>query len=481
VWAGVMGNDLSPRSYFNTALAEAAEMKEGEAKLLINSERQHDGIALLWSPSSVHLTRLTGSVSAADDYDSTAALIHDLGLEFRTVAYEQLAQGSVTSSEFRVLLLPFSQALSQAEIEAIRTFVSGGGTVIADMRPAVRDEHGKFYSTRTSSLDGLFGVTNTEPLTVRKKSLLANNHVVVNGNAVNVGFPLWLDYGVAVSTGGVAAGSFTDQSKPTEAPVPIVVSKTAGSGRAILLNFSVAEYIAQRAADKTAKPSEDFPEWPAGDGVRRIMRDLFSQAGIESQVSMTPEQPAIDVSRFRSGEIQYVGVLQKLPRDPMQFTLPTKPPIQSKTVALNLPKMTNGQSLFIYDVRAGKYLGQTSKLTDVNLTPGVAQLYALMPYKPSGIGLSGLPPTATQGDTPAFTVRLTVGATSGVHCIRVVVRNPSGAAQKPYVMNLLTDSQGEARGTIPLALNDPTGRWTVSAREVVTGMSASASFMVLQR
>jgi len=40
--------------------------------------------------------------------------------------------------------------------------------------------------------------------------------------------------------------------------------------------------------------------------------------------------------------------------------------------------------------------------------------------------------------------------------------------------------EGQASGTIPLALNDPPGKWTVQARDVASGVKAATDFVVAQ-
>ncbi|HUS81488.1 MAG TPA: alpha-amylase family protein, partial [Armatimonadota bacterium] len=154
---GVMAPDLSLYPFFESACEEVGQFKRGIGKMLITSKRQHDGIALLYSASSVHVAQFTPEFpSMNDELNDAVKLIHDIGLECRVLSYAELEQGALSTDEFRVLLMPCAQALSARQSAAIEAFVQAGGTVIADLRPAVRDDHGK--ALQAAALDEVFGV-----------------------------------------------------------------------------------------------------------------------------------------------------------------------------------------------------------------------------------------------------------------------------------------------------------------------------------
>jgi hypothetical protein len=60
---------------------------------------------------------------------------------------------------------------------------------------------------------------------------------------------------------------------------------------------------------------------------------------------------------------------------------------------------------------------------------------------------------------------------------RVEWIDPEGKPVTPYALNLAAP-QGQARANMTLALDDKPGRWTVTVRDVLTGASAKASFIV---
>jgi hypothetical protein len=75
--------------------------------------------------------------------ESWCRLIEDLGLQYNFVAYGQIEQGELLKRGYRVLILPRSSALSEAEAREIRAFAAQGGTVIADGHPGTFDEHSR--------------------------------------------------------------------------------------------------------------------------------------------------------------------------------------------------------------------------------------------------------------------------------------------------------------------------------------------------
>jgi len=149
---GARGGEAAP--YFN-------EIRSGLGALLINSRRRTDPIAVLYSQASMRVQwlldrRASGEDwsrrSASTEYENDqirAATRHFLrslehsGLQPRFVSSEGLKQGELRNGGYRVLLLPHTIAMSPAEAEEIRRFVSLGGVVVADAEPGIFDEHGR--------------------------------------------------------------------------------------------------------------------------------------------------------------------------------------------------------------------------------------------------------------------------------------------------------------------------------------------------
>ena len=73
-----------------------------------------------------------------------------------------MEDGELLRRGYRVLVLPRSTSLSEAEATQIRTFVEQGGTVIADKEPGTFDEHSRKLAQRR--LADLFSGLSTGPV-----------------------------------------------------------------------------------------------------------------------------------------------------------------------------------------------------------------------------------------------------------------------------------------------------------------------------
>ena len=460
IWMGygtagsVLAYDLSPYPFYKANAEEVAEIKSGPAKLLLSSERQHDGIAVLWSASSVHAAEFTPGFPAMDaTLNDLVQVIHDLGLECKVVSYQQLAEGKVKPSEFKTLILPGCQALSLAECAAVRAFAETGGMVLADLRPGVYDEHGKPYPGG-GALDALFGVKTETAKFARATGDLA----VGNGNLVLKG--VIADTSVTANTGA----PYTTLDK-----TPVIIGHTTGKGQALLLNFALPGY---EALGRSAAKSGDFGTWAPGEPIRQFLAGTLALGGVKPPVRLSPLLPQVEISRFRNGDAEYIGIVQGLPRDTTDYTNLLAQPLGPKPVTVTFPRKA-----FVYDVRQGLFLGEMNSVV-VMLQPGVAKLYALLPYKVASVGvIAPLTPTRL-GNPVQCNVLVSAGnAKVGTHCLHVTVLDPTGKARDEYASNVLVPG-GKGLVRFTPALNDPPGIWKVTVRDVVTGSKSSASVAV---
>jgi hypothetical protein len=90
--------------------------------------------------------------------ESWCKIVEDLGLQYNFVAYEQVERGELAKGGYRVLILPRSTSLSEAEAREIRAFAASGGLVIADGVPGRFDAHSRlldpYYQQRVLSKEG---------------------------------------------------------------------------------------------------------------------------------------------------------------------------------------------------------------------------------------------------------------------------------------------------------------------------------------
>ena len=140
--------DLTSLPYFASRTRALQEIKSGIGKMILSSRRENDGIAIHFSDTS----RIVDSLVSEKPSDWSTVFVSNLryyrylleanGLGYDFVSYEQVEAGKLTRDGFRILVLPYSRAMSREEAEQIRRFVYAGGVVIADVMPGIFDEHG---------------------------------------------------------------------------------------------------------------------------------------------------------------------------------------------------------------------------------------------------------------------------------------------------------------------------------------------------
>lgn len=145
------------------ALAEAfGRMQAGIGRVFMNSEVLEDGVAIHFSMASIRGAWITdgkiveGVVSANRTSQNFSELmkrrdawVKDLerqGAQFRFLATPQIEAGEL--SRYKTLILPYSIALSDREVEAIEQFAAGGGKVYLDDQTGRMDEKCRWRTAR---------------------------------------------------------------------------------------------------------------------------------------------------------------------------------------------------------------------------------------------------------------------------------------------------------------------------------------------
>src|SRR5215217_451452 len=187
IWTAAIHNVLHPNifwmySFLNpdfTHSASARDMgkafsslrSESVGKLLMESVRQQDGIAIYYSMPSIHAASILGyHQRSSDDEDEVAdkarlsfsanrdgwvKTIKDLGLQFDFVSSEDVAANGIGNDKYKIVILPLAFALSDEEVQHIQEFVARGGVVIADSSPGLYDQHCAVRTT--DAINKLFG------------------------------------------------------------------------------------------------------------------------------------------------------------------------------------------------------------------------------------------------------------------------------------------------------------------------------------
>jgi len=127
----------------------------------------------------------------------------------------------------------------------------------------------------------------------------------------------------------------------------------------------------------------------------------------------------------------------------------------------------------VYDIKAKQALGNTDRL-EVGLGP-VEPLLLTLSEKPLAPPSIAGPRNAHLGETAEF--HIGAGSPAQRHIVHLDVMDSQGSTVAAYSGNLLFADAVTAK-LLPLAVNDRTGLWTLRARDVLSGETATAQLQV---
>src|SRR5262249_7951189 len=122
---------------------------------------------------------------------------------------------------------------------------------------------------------------------------------------------------------------------------------------------------------------------------------------------------------------------------------------------------------FVSNVRAATALGKLARLS-FDLDPYEPTILVLSPRPLPGPTMTG-PRQLRRGATGIYHLSLE-GSPAAVHVLRIEVVDPSGRRVPHYSSNLMAP-RGRARVMLPLALNDPAGKWKLQVSDVLSGQT----------
>ncbi len=453
--------DLRPNPVARPFLDGVQEIKNGPGKLLITSERRFAPIAVHYSQPSIHASTLsnggflpTGAGCPTRIYSSWMTALwsfKEIGLQPQFIASEQIEEGGL--SNYKILILPFSQALTLQESRQIHKFVESGGLVVADVLPAIRNRHGKLLDK--GLLDDLFGI---ERLAGRKAGELSDIRLnVMYGQPVSGTLPsVQIDPAVRATTG---------KALQMIGDTPVFIEHKIGKGKALLLNFT-GNYTPGSYRSKQTPPIRTTPR---GDLYLDIAHRLAAAAGVTPELTVSSGDErlrGIDIVSWKDGSASYFGFT---PNDYCDYawvlTMPRVMKLHGKVE----------KSGHLYDIRCGRYLGYGNTF-NMELQRGSAALLANLPYKVSKVTITG-PVKVRQGKAVEFVLAVAAeGGKAGRHILHVEV-SANGKSLKHYAANIEAKN-GQGIYRLPVALNDMPGSWTITARDTVSGIRGRASFRI---
>jgi hypothetical protein len=441
----------------------------GIGKLLMESQRQGDGMAVHYSMPSVHAAGILGFHERGKKDDDDPGFpanrdgwvkgLTDLGLGFDFLSSEQVAGGALDPSRLRVFVLPLSLAVAPKEAEALETFVRGGGIAIADGAPGLLDEH---CAWRPEGLvNALFGVkapaSDRRSLTGTRPSGTVT--VTPEGKAWGLDPDSLAEIG-AFETGVAPAGS---QPLLEIGGTPAVFARRVGRGWALYLNVLFDRYPELRRKAY------------GGEGYRSLLSALLTHLGVRPAAEVRAVEGRLlgptRIARYRFGESDIVAVLTEpvdvakaYGRDGVTVYDDARlGPSVKQDVEIRLPR--EGE---VVDARTGASLGRTARVR-ATVAPGDALVLAVSASR-GQLSLSG-PEAARRGEHPRFKLS---SSSPGRRLVRCHVTGPDGQFRAEYARNLVVDG-GEDTFVLPTVLDDEVGLYRVTLTDVLDGAAAEAS------
>lgn len=208
-------------------------------------------------------------------------------------------------------------------------------------------------------------------------------------------------------------------------------------------------------------------QWkPRGQFLRGAVAAFLAKCSVKASASARVAEGAfepLDLVTYHDGDAVYVVVQRN-------YVVPDPAP-RSFDIA-----SASGKA-YVYDVRNGKYLGESDRAR-LPMDAARGGMVAFLPYRAKSIVVEGLPPTCKAGDRLKVRLGLvTEGGKPGRGVFHIETLNPSGSRVAPLCQKVRW-SGGVAEIEMPVAYNDPMGKWTLRIRDVATGVQVEKTIEV---
>lgn len=470
--------DLRLTSLGKWAAAEVRRIREGIDRMAFAGERDDSGIAVLYSRASEHAATAWQGLNFRDqqaqklwpesEAEAAISLLRENGYQYRRIADAQIRRGALKEDDVRLLILPFSQAVSPEAAERIRAFVRGGGRVLADLRPGVVNARGESYDEGV--LDPVFGVRQDTSWGSFHIAEVALDLDFVGASAAQGAHTIpkaWMGSGVEPT----GARGLAETNKP------VFLAHTFGRGEARLLNLPFS-----RLGDAG---TELFADLLSGIGMAPLFElEVLSGPAIRNTEETT--EIAEDADLVADGEgfmgESGGGLRPRLFRHVFGDIdlLGISSHRQRKGAGRERHRVVWPEEGHVYNLRNGDYRG-VEKETEIEMAAEGVSVFAVVPFRIEAPEVEATTGSDAEGRPVVRAVaRLQEEAEEQSHVIQFELRTPDGGVWFDLPETRMSED-GRAEYAVTLPLNAPEGEWTLVAREAISRLETETTFQVERR
>lgn len=419
---GILACDGRIAEHAQKVLPDYQAMANGLGTFVARAKRLDSSVAMLHDYRSVvgaeKLDKLSRYEESHKVFDR---MLNDNGLQYRYLGGRALENGA--AGKFKVLLLPFANALTAKQTDAVRAFVKGGGTVVADVAPGLMDGHGA--TVKDGLLADVFGVKQ-------------NFDGKTATGAVKSTLGLDLPFGIAVPN----VVATTAQSHGTVGGTPALFENHYGKGTAWLLNFTPFSY-------------SDLAE---------MSQEGQTAAAFAKIVGSKPLARLVDAQGSNICGIEVFNVFE-LDGRKLLVMLPAK-----KATGARLA--LDGRH-HVHDTLTGMDLGLTDHIALDAVEKGCPLVFDLSLSRVEGID-ARLSASPAKGRIVDVEVVLK-GRDKGRNLVHVELRGPDGK-KCPWAIGNEELRDGRATLQLPVAANERPGKYVLTVTDVLSGKAAQLEY-----
>jgi hypothetical protein len=414
---------------------QVRQIHHGVGALLVQSEKIKDPIVVNHSTMSYYASVLNRKETTWEDSRKMFRQVLDrigrTARELTPAEMENLRFGD----DARVLILPYSQAMTEKEIASVQRFAEDGGLVVADFPPAVFDGDCRPY--------GKPELVSTGQETVCPRCRGAMRYEEATATVTR-----WIACPACAGTGKILEGR--------EVRYP-------GSKLEAFFGGFTPMRLESHGKGKSLYLGKNLGQPGDWDGFANL---LERHGGLQREFRVLDAlgNPRTDVvtAAFANGTARvYCFLPERLVADP---------PGPETTVKLAAPR-------HLYDVVRQDYLGYAAEVK-TGAVAAVAKVFAALPCKLESLTIQPSGPRFRRGDAATLRASLAPAQIAGAGlCVRFEVTDPSGKSLGYFTRKVIS-ATGQFELILPLALNDPPGSYTVRAEEIVSGLHAATIMTV---